>query len=90
MKILARDIVAHSAKTRGATNCRVPVTYVGFIQHRKNWTIGRWMMVALKLDVITAQAGITLTKMIEKMPNKSINFAPTAPDAAKLRRLLRR
>ena len=24
------------------------------------------------------------------MPNKSINFAPTAPDAAKLRRLLRR
>jgi hypothetical protein len=64
--ILARDIVTHSVKTRKATNCRVPVISVEFIERRKSWwIIGRSMMVALKLAVITAQAVIMPTKMIE-------------------------
>jgi hypothetical protein len=42
------------------------VISVEFIERRKSWwIIGRSMMVALKLAVITAQAVIMPTKMIE-------------------------
>ena len=42
----------------------------------------------LRLDVITAQADITLTKMIEEcLPNQS-NFTPSALVAAKLRLII--
>src|SRR5690606_8648340 len=40
--------------------------------------------------ITTMCAASSAPPLTRVMPNKSINFAPTAPDAAKLRRLLRR